>query len=386
MPRSPILRGLFLTLRHPRPLLWTYALSAATAWLASATLRAEFADVTSTTLAAQPLVSGFDLGTLFDAARRFSAGPHGGFAVPARTGIPVYLLAFFFLVPGTLLTYLTNAPLRLGSLLQQGLQSFWSFVRITLLTLLIAGPILGLLSAAQGAISAYIDDNITGEPAFVLDLLGLAIIFLVACLLRLYFDLVEIHTVDLAQTLRSNGKPDRRVRTTLRPAWHTFRARLPANAVTFVLLALLGGFAVYFCSLSALRHLAQPRVWPTALLAQLGVFLLIFTRFWQRAAESVHFRNVNPLLRRSRIYAPANLSPSPSIEPDMNSYASTFPGPFPVADPPSPFLPGPDSNPLPDPSPTPDPLPNPEPIAPSLASPDPGVFHHDVPAKKDLLN
>jgi hypothetical protein len=386
MPRSPILRGLYLTLRHPRPLLWTYALSAATAWLASATLRAEFADVTSTTLAAQPLVSGFDLGALFEAARRFSAGPHGGFAVPARTGIPVYLLAFFLLVPGTLHTYLASTSFRLGSLLRQGLQSFWSFVRIALLTLLIAGPILGLLSAAQSAVSTYTDDHITGEPAFLLNLLGLFVIFLVASLLRLFFDLVEIHTIDLAQTLRPNRKPDRRVRTTLGPAWRTFRTQLPTTALSFIFLALLGGLAAFLCSLSSLRHLAQPRVWPTALLAQLGVFLLIFTRFWQRAAETVHFRNVNPLLRRSRIYAPANLSSSPSIEPDMTSYASTFPGPFPLADPPSPFLPGPDSNPLPDPTPAPDPLPNPEPISPSLASPDPGVFHHDVPRKKDLVN
>ncbi len=386
MPRSPILRGLFLTLRHPRPLLWTYVVSLAAAWIASATLRAEFAQITSTTLAAQPLISGFDLATIFEAGRRFSAGPHGSFAVPARTGIPVYLLAFFLLVPGTLLTYLTNTPRRLGALLQQGMQSFWSFVRITLLTLLIAGPILGALSAAQGAVSSRIGEHITGEPAFLLDLVGIVAIFVVASLLRLYFDLVEIHTIDLAQTMRPSGKPDRRVRATLAPAWRTFCTGLPATALTFLFLAVLGGLAAYLLSLSALRHLAQPRVWPTALLGQLGVFTLIFTRFWQRAAETVHFRNVNPILRRSRIYAPANPIPRASIEPEMTSYGSTFPGPFPVSDPPSPILPGPNSNPLPEPGPTPDPLPNPEPISPSLASPDPGVFHHDVTPKKDLLN
>ncbi len=35
-----------------------------------------------------------------------------------------------------------------------------------------------------------------------------------------------------------------------------------------------------------MHMLAQPRVWPTFLLAQLGLFLMLFTRFWQRGAET----------------------------------------------------------------------------------------------------
>ena len=36
-----------------------------------------------------------------------------------------------------------------------------------------------------------------------------------------------------------------------------------------------------------MHSLAQPRVWPMFLLAQLGLFLMLLMRFWQRGAETV---------------------------------------------------------------------------------------------------
>src|SRR5207248_10237602 len=48
----------------------------------------------------------------------------------------------------------------------------------------------------------------------------------------------------------------------------------------------LGFAAVILTARISMHMLAQPRVWPTFLLAQLGLFLMLFTRFWQRAAET----------------------------------------------------------------------------------------------------
>ncbi|RXH57455.1 hypothetical protein [Granulicella sibirica] len=390
--RSPLFRGLCLTLRHPRPFLWAYVFNAAIIWLATLSLHLQFADITRYSLGAERLISGFDLGTVLEVSRRMSLGPHGTVA-SSFVGIPIYVLVFFLLVPGTLLTYQTNSSIRLSGLLQQGLLSFWSFVRITFFTGLIAGPILGILGFLQSAYSKQIDNIITGAPSFVLDMTGALVVMLVAAFLRLYFDLVEIHTVAQSQTLMANGKPDRRVRKTLGPARRTLGRRTLPTYLTFLLLTLLGAVAVYLCTFSALRHLAQPRVWPTFLLGQLGLFLLLFTRFWQRAAETVHYQNVNPIIQRAPIFAPpisrANPVPPPPLEPQMTPtthYASAIPLPDPLHDPLSPVLPGPDPDPFPQPDPGLDPVPNPEPISPSLTSPDPGVFHHDVPPKKDLLN
>ena len=353
MPRSPLLHGLSLTIRNPRPLVFTYFFNAAIAWLASAGLRTQYSEVTASSLAAQRLIGGFDLGVVFDATRRVSEGPHG-IMVTSALSIPVYLLVFFLFVPGTLYAYQTDKYLGLSGLLYKGVQGLLSFARIALLTLVIAIPVLGLASVVQAAWAHFLDNHILGMAGFALRLAGIFAVFLLACLLRLYFDLVEVHTVALGQTLRPNGKPDRRIRKALRPAFQSLRAHFGRTYTLFVALALLGGAAVYFLGFSALRHLAQPRAWPTLLLAQLGLFLMLFTRFWQRAAETILVQRVFPPQRRSHVFGPPT---------EVDRRASRAPAS------------------------TPDPIPPSEPISPSLDVPDPGVFHHEVaPRKDDLLD
>lgn len=347
MPRSPMLHGLSLTIRNPRPLLWTYVFNASLAWLASTALRTQFSEITRSSLAAQRVIGGFDLGVVLEAAYRMNEGPHGSVKVSALS-IPLSVLATLLFVPGTLLVYRTNARIGLGGLLQRGIESFWSFVRIIVVTLLIAIPVLGLASVVQAAWANFLDKHILGRPGFLLYLAGAFAVFLVGCLLRLYFDLVEVHTVALAETLKPNGRPDRRIRRTFKPAFQSMRAHFLSTYAGFVLLALLGGAAVYLLGFSALRHLGQERAWPTLVLAQLGLFLMLFTRFWQRAAETVLVQDLFPPQVPSRVFVAA-----PRVVQTQQVSA---------------------------PSPEPDPLPPPEPIAPSLETPDPGVFHHDVEA------
>jgi hypothetical protein len=111
-----------------------------------------------------------------------------------------------------------------------------------------------------------------------------------------------------------------------------------------------------------MHMLAQPRVWPTFLLAQLGLFLNLFTRFWQRGAEtSLALQN------------PVFTSPSLPILPivgKVNRVDPLHPN-HPVLTPTSQAT---------QTTETLDPIPNPEPASPSLDEPDLGVFHHD-PAK-----
>jgi hypothetical protein len=256
MPRSPLLHGFGLTVRRPRPLIWAYVFNAAIAWLASFAIRTQYGLVMDGSLAAQRMIGGFDLGVLVDAGRRVAEGPRGSL-YQSMLAIPVYLLVFFLLVPGTLWTYLADKPVSLGAMLRRGVHSFWSFVRITVLTVLVSGVVLGILFAINGRVDAAIDERMTGRGAFLLEMAGLGVILLVASLLRLYFDLVEVHTVALAEVLLPNGRPDRRVRTVLRPAWRTLTARFGASYEMFVLLALLGAAAVYFCEFGAVKHLAE---------------------------------------------------------------------------------------------------------------------------------
>ncbi len=359
--RNIFLHGLFLTLRRYPAFLWTYLFNLALALLFSLSLNRQLSSLLNHSLAAQRLSSGFDLGAIVEIVLHLHEGPTGdaGAAV-GHASIPLYLLIYFLLVPGTLFCYQTATPARLSTLLQQGLLHFWRFVRITLLTILAAALILGSLNFLQREWTEFIDDHLVGRPAFLCILVGYIIIFLVASIIRLYFDLVEVYTVQLGLHSRPvafgrQSKPDRRVRRTLPPAWRMLFANFAQVWPMFFFLTILGIVAVVLTARISMHMLAQPRVWPTFLLAQLGLFLMLFTRFWQRGVET-------SLVLQNPIADPALPSTLP-ITGVVNPVDSL---------PPSRFQLSPELISL-----TPEPIANPEPASPSLDEPDPGVFHHN---------
>jgi hypothetical protein len=357
--RNIFLHGLSLTLRRLPALLWTYAFNLALAFLFSIGLNLRLSALLNHSLAAQRLSNGFDLGAIGEIFLHLHEGPTGdaGAAV-GHSSIPLYLLVYFLLVPGTLFCYQTNTPARLGTLLQQGVLYFWRFIRITLLTLLVSALILGPLFFLQGQWADQVDEHIVGRSGFLLILAGYIILFLIASVLRLYFDLVEVYTVQLGLHLLPNGKPDRRVLRALRPAWRTLLANFSQVWPIFLFLTLLGAAAVILTARISMHMLAQPRVWPTFLLAQLGLFLMLLTRFWQRGAET-SLALQNPI-------------PTPSLPPILPIAG--------LVDPIDPLHPHRRIQLSPEQHATPathEPISNPEPAAPSLDEPDPGVFHHD---------
>jgi hypothetical protein len=357
--RNIFLHGLFLTLRRFPALLWAYAFNLGLALIFSIRLHSQFGSIMDHSLAAQRLTSGFDLGTLANTFLRLQDGPSGGNA-GAFTSVPLYLLVYFLLVPGTLFCYQAKSPAHLTTLFHQGLIHFWRFFRITLLTVLVSALILGPLVFIQGKWADHVDRHAVERHAFFATLVGYVIIFLVASILRLYFDLVEVYTVQLGLHRRHNGKPDRRVRRALAPAWRTLRAHFSQAWPIFLFLTILGASAVILTARASMHMLAQPRVWPTFLLAQLGLFLLLLTRFWQRGAET-------SLALQNPIFTPAPLPIVPVV------------GKVNPVDHLRPNQPAP-SNQISETPQIPDPIPNPEPASPSLDVPDPGVFHHN-PAK-----
>src|ERR1700730_6730202 len=202
-PRNIFIHGLSLTLRRLPALLWSYVFNLALAFLFSISLNLQLSRLLNHSLAAQRLSSRFDLGTIGEPSLPLHQGPTGDAgAVSGHTSIPLFLIVYFLLVPGTLFCYQTDAPARLGTLLQQGLLYFWRFVRITLLALLVSGLILGPLFALQGKWADHVDDQIVGRSAFFLIPAGNIVLFLVAPILRLFFDLVEVYTAQLGLPLR----------------------------------------------------------------------------------------------------------------------------------------------------------------------------------------
>ena len=308
--RMLLTSGLSLTLRNWPAFVWTYVLNLGLALLFTLPLHQQIGAITAHSLAAQRLTGAFDLGTMVGVILKLSKGPG-----PASAGTffstPVYLLFYFLIVPGTLFCYQTGTPARLLTILQSGLVHFWRFVRITLISLVVSIPILAGLNALQNLWSSHVDETTVGRPAFLLGLAGLVLIGLVAAALRVYFDLVQVYTVQLGlmhlpAIAGKKGRPERQIRRAFKPAWRAFRRNFFRLYLSFVLITLLGLGAVALTAQAAMHSLAQPRVWPMFLLAQLGLFAMQLTRFWQRGAETV-------LAQDNPIPEPIADSPAPVI-------------------------------------------------------------------------
>jgi hypothetical protein len=364
--RNIFIHGLSLTLRRLPAVIWAYAFNLGLALLFSVRFHSELSSTMDHSLAAQRLIGGFDLGTAVESVRHLQDGPSDS-AAAHYSAIPLYLLIYFFLVPGTLFCYLTKTPARLSTLLHQGLIHFWRFVRITILTLLVSGLILGPLFFLQTKWADHVDEHAVGRHAFFATLAGYVIIFLMASIIRLYFDLVEVYTVQLGLSLRPNGKPDRRVRRALGPAWRTLRANFAEVWPIFLFLTLLGAVVIIVTARTSMHMLAQPRVWPTFLLAQLGLFFLLLTRFWQRGVET-SLALQNPIATPSPLPILPIVGWVDPIDPLHPNHPSAPAAPVSPAE-------TVESEPEQTVTPTYEPISNPEPAAPSLSEPDLGVFH-----------
>lgn len=284
--KSLLRAGLRVVLASPGALLWTYAFNLGLALLFSLRLHAEMASVLDHSLAAERLSSAFDLGTVLELRHALTYHAPGSGA-SSYAGLPVYLAVYFVLVPGALFSYQVGAPGRLSILLGTGLGFFWRFVRITVLAAIVFAGVLGPLVAAQSAWASHVDERYVGATALWLEAPGAVVIVLVAALLRLYFDLVEVYTVQLNDQLLPDGKTDRRVLRVLWPALRTLAANFGRAYGTFVGLAVLGTAALAITWAGATGLLAQRHVLPIFLLTQLGLFVSLLTRFWQRGAETV---------------------------------------------------------------------------------------------------
>jgi hypothetical protein len=327
--RSLLVHGLHLMLWSFPALLWAFVFNLFYAALTTSRIAGSIGHVTDTSLAAEPLRHGFDLGTVGFLALKLSDTT--GLTPAIGTSVLLFLATYFLLIPGTLLCYQTGVPARLSTLLQAGILHFWRFVRILILALIVTGLILGPLSVIYSKYSDYLGRHIVGRNGFLLNAAGILVLALVAAVLRLYFDLVEVYTVQLGLQLRPNGKPDRRVRKALLPALRALSRQFLRIYETFILLSLLGLSAIAGTTYVAVHTLAQPRSWPLFALTQAGLFLMLLTRFWQRGAETTLSLN-HPIPEAVEEEA----LPRASFSSGSFILASVHRAPAPVYDPPAP--------------------------------------------------
>ncbi len=276
---SIFLGGLRLLLANKRTLLWSYLGLLFVGLVGGASLHARISPFLDHSLAAQKLAAGIDLAYYAELMQHANEHDPGSGPVTAALTFLSILLSFFF-AAGTIFVFLSGEKPRLATILRAGIDYFWRFFRLLILAAIISGILLGILGWLRSVYLKQADEKYVEAAFDVRFVLTLAVLLLVALVLRLWFDLAEVYVVQMGQ----NG--DRRVRKSLGPALRLLREHFGHLFLSYFVAGTLGvlgfGFFLWIWALGQTSHL----ILPVFFWSQIGLLFLLGSRIWQRGIVS----------------------------------------------------------------------------------------------------
>jgi hypothetical protein len=284
-----LVQGFQLALRNWPFVIWAYAVNLGFGLLAGIPFATGLTSYLDHSLAAQRIAGTVDvtyLGELLTHLHKTSVLP-----TAIRTAVwlnLLQLLVLFFLFAGATFVYVSAEPARLSVLLRGGVAYFWRFVRAAILAGCIAAVILGILLVARVLLLDRLGAIYVERKMFLYSAISGAVVLLVALVVRLWWDLVEVYIV------RNAMDGERRVREALLPALRLLGKYFFRIVGSFFLSGLAGVGALALCLLLWKQFIPAHQVWLACLLAQLGLFLLLASRFWQRGIEATLVMSADP--------------------------------------------------------------------------------------------
>jgi hypothetical protein len=283
-----LLQGFQLALRNWPCVVWTYAVNLLFAVLGGIPLASGLAPYLDHSLGAKNISGTIDTSYLRELAIQVRGT--GFFPMGIQTAVwlnVLQVLVLFVFFAGSVFVYVSAEPPRLSVLLRGGIAYFWRFVRAAIVVgfaaTLILGPLLGVRDLLlDRAFNVYV-----GRQMFVYSAISAGLILLLALVVRLWWDLVEVYIV------RNAMDGERRILPALLPALRLLSRHFFRAFGSFVVAGLAGVFAFAVC-LFLWRLLPPHQVWIACLLAQLGLFLLLAGRFWQRGIEATLVMAADP--------------------------------------------------------------------------------------------
>jgi hypothetical protein len=273
-------QGFLLGLRNWPCVVWAYAVNLVFALVAAVPFATGLASYLDHSLGAQKIAGTIDFSNLGELAIRVRDTSFFPMAIHTAGWLNLLqLLLLFVFFAGSVFIFVSAEPPRLSVLLRGGVAYFWRFVRAAILAGGISAVILGILVSMRGALLARADAVYVERQMFVFSAISGIVVLLAALLLRLWWDLVEVYVV------RNAMDGEGRVHQALLPAFHLLFRHFFRIFGGFLLAGIAGVCGLALC-LFFWKILPAHQVWVAALLAQLGLFLLLASRFWQRGLEA----------------------------------------------------------------------------------------------------
>ncbi len=269
-----LLAGANIARRNQRYIFWFYLLNVLFAWCGAAAFGAQTHRIVDHSLYADRLLHGMDIPVLGELIARPEFGSPLGFGAPATRFAVLFFVASLLCMPGVLLGYASDHRISREEFFRACGHNLWRFVRLLCFFVIIAGIVTGVLLGIQGGVVSAADQTSNERLPDILQVVGLAIIFLVATAIRAWFDLAQTDTV-----LRDRSAVRRSIAAGFRAAWQN-GARLLGSYVVIALAAAL----ILVAGILLWHAIVPPSgVFGSFLISQLTLFLLLAMRFWQRA-------------------------------------------------------------------------------------------------------
>ena len=281
--------GFLLALHNWPFVLWAYAVNLVFGLLAGIPFATGLVPYLDHSVAAQRIAGTIDITYLGELAIHLRDTPFFPIAIHTAGWLTLLqVLVLFVFFAGTIFVYVSAEPPRLSVLLRGGVAYFWRFVRAGILVGCVAGLILGILFAARAELLTWASGTYRDTNLLSYTIASWAVVLLTALLLRLWFDLVQVYVV------RNAMDGEGRAHRALLPALKLMR-RYPFRSIgSFLLIGLAGVSGLALCVFVWKFLLPARQIWAAGLLAQVGLFLLLASRFWQRGLEAALVMSVDP--------------------------------------------------------------------------------------------
>lgn len=314
----PFRGGAAMVFRRQRILWWLFAVNFILAFFSIHGAVPRIGAVMDHSMAAQRLVNRFDVGALAELSVQPGVSPLE-FSTGERAYSFVFLVFMIFVTGGILDVYRRDIRFTTSEFFEASGTFFWRFVRLVLWFLLCLIPVAIFAWIFEEVIGGRINNDAISAMTGVWYRLAIAIVIvLLVLILRLWFDMAEVHCV---------AQNERRVRRALRVAWGlTFRnfGALYGMFLGVAILAAIGfGVAMWFW----MYGLPAPDITAAFFLGQAMILFWLAMRLWQRSTETIWYQR--HLARAAEIPAPAprypvvtpQMPPSPMPPPSATDAA-----------------------------------------------------------------
>ncbi len=272
--------GASLVWGRQRVLWLIYVVNFVLAYFASRGTNERIAAILDHSMAAGQLVHGFNLGTLGSLAAN-PESPFGGSISASLSAAILFTVFTIFATGGILATYYSGQRLHAGAFFEACGHHFWRFVRLTIYLLIVLIPVFILGGIAHRVYDRIEKQSISPMPAVHFFEAATVVVLLLMICIRVWFDIAQV--IAVAEDERRMRKALRRSATLLR---HNFLSLywlyLRVSLVSWIVFAI--GLHIW------MTHLRPESILAPFLLSQ---FLIIFwqaCRLWQRASESIWYR------------------------------------------------------------------------------------------------